>query len=596
MRVIKLIPIILMIILFSGYFNSIHASHGMGGEITWQCQPNGAFVFQLKFYRDCNGINAPMSLNMTSTVPGVPAIPMTRIQINDISPQGYFSDGTSPCPNCSAPGGNPGVIQEHIYVSQHVFLNGVPPAAGWDFFWGECCRSNMLSNINNPGSVGFRLKATIFPFNGQNMNPCFDNSPYFIEKPNTVVCTGTPVIYHHIAGDVEFDSLVYTYTTPLTDGGGLVTFSSGYSETSPFPGINSLNSQTGEVYTSNNVGGYFASAIKVSSYKCGIKVAEITREVHVVSINNCPPVFNGAQNTPPELAAPFQDSITGQYTSYADTVIAGDTVNFMMYTTDLQLFNDTSSQIITFNSYGYQYGYGYIDANVGCLIPPCATLIPPPPVVSPLAVTTTFNWVTDPVHLNYSFSCVQFSNTYYFLNKSTDNYCPANGEKARVFSITVLPATPRPVVTNNNGLLECAFDPGYIYQWFFDRWAIPGATSHQHTATQIGTYHVLAVAPDGNGNYSEPFVYNPVGLYENDLSSFSVHPNPGNGIVFISSGKAEQAEYGITVTDVSGRVIYRDAMIAPEHQVDLSRFGKGVMMLQISDQQGNKRFEKLIVY
>jgi hypothetical protein len=136
----------------------------------------------------------------------------------------------------------------------------------------------------------------------------------------------------------------------------------------------------------------------------------------------------------------------------------------------------------------------------------------------------------------------------------------------------------------------------FIYQWFFERWAIPGATSNQHNATQSGTYHVLAVAPDGNGNYSEPFAYNSVGIYENGfLQSLTIHPNPGNGMVFINSKSSEIREYMIEVSDVSGRVVYRDAMNAASHQMDLTGFGKGVMTLRISDLRGNKRFEKLIV-
>ncbi|MFN9959262.1 MAG: hypothetical protein ACK55I_39730, partial [bacterium] len=116
----------------------------------------------MKFYRDCNGINAPANVNMTTTVPGVPNIPMVRIQINDITPKGVPAPGVGNCPSCANPGGAVGVVEEHIYESNPVTLNGVPPATGWQFYWGECCRSNALTNVTNPGSIGFRNRAIMY--------------------------------------------------------------------------------------------------------------------------------------------------------------------------------------------------------------------------------------------------------------------------------------------------------------------------------------------------------------------------------------------------------------------------------------------------
>lgn len=577
------------------------ASHGMGGEVSWRCLPTGEFVFTLKFYRDCNGIPAPNSLNLSSSHPTVPSIPMTRIQVTDISPAGYPSSGIGTCPSCSNPGGNPGMIEEHIYESDSIFLNGVPPANGWQFYWGECCRSSALTNITSPGSQGFRLRAIMYPFNGQNTNPCFDSSPYFIERPLNVVCSGLPVTYQHIAGDTELDSLSYEFTDPLSDNGNAIAFAPGYSVNNPLPGTNSLDPFTGEFFSNTNQGGYYAAAIKVKSYKCGVLVAENVREVHLIVINNCPAVSGGAQNQPPVMYPPFADS-AGFYTLYADTVFAGDTVNFSINVLDVNLFVNGTGQMVTYNAYGSQYGDSYSDPSAGCLIPPCATLSPPTqPLVAPIAVVTNFNWITAPQHLGYSFSCVQFANTYYFLNKTADNYCPANATASRVFSITVLPTIPQPPVSNNLGVLECPWGPNYIYQWFFERNAIPGATSSSYTPVQPGAYRVLAVAPDGNGNYSEPYIYNPVGIYENSLMlSATVMPNPSSGGVFSIRFPGEApAKLTATVTDISGRVVqsekYHLSGTGASVNLDLGVAGKGVYLLQLESGNGFRKMERLVV-
>src|SRR5688572_6766100 len=114
------------------------ASHGTGGELTWKCLGTGEYVFQLKFYRDCNGIPGPGSVNINTTVPGVATIAAPMVSQTDISPDGFFSDGITNCPTCAmGNGGSPifGLIEEFIYESAPVTLNGVPPAGGWTFSW-----------------------------------------------------------------------------------------------------------------------------------------------------------------------------------------------------------------------------------------------------------------------------------------------------------------------------------------------------------------------------------------------------------------------------------------------------------------------------
>jgi hypothetical protein len=62
--------ILIFFLLFGFIPTYMFADHMMGGEITWQCQPNGNFVFTLKLYRDCNGIPGIFgSITMQTTVP-----------------------------------------------------------------------------------------------------------------------------------------------------------------------------------------------------------------------------------------------------------------------------------------------------------------------------------------------------------------------------------------------------------------------------------------------------------------------------------------------------------------------------------------------
>ncbi|HQU99656.1 MAG TPA: hypothetical protein PLO59_00795, partial [Bacteroidia bacterium] len=435
---------LLFLLLLTSCFLQSSASHLMGGEITWQCLPTGEYRFFMKLYRDCNGVSFPttgISLDV-SNKPGLTSIPMTIISQTDISPDCNANSGV-PITCAGATGSTAGAVEEFYFQSNPIILNGVPPAAGWIFSYSNCCRNSAITNLPNAGGLGFTLRAIMYSFNLQNANPCFDSSPFFVESPNTIICSGYPFTYNPTAIDPEIDSLVYSWAQPLDDfTGGAWTasnpapigFSPGYSFTSPLPGpaqnpnnvAATLNSTTGEVSYTSFTNGVFVTVNKVSAYKCGIVIAEIFRDLQI-TLKVCNSLSPGVPNLPPTVTKPFIDPVTGNFTLTTDTVYAGEVVNFLMSATDfdyhpLLATNDPSSggfQRLVFVANGAEFGANYTNPNAGCIIPPCATLSPPPPQPPVLAATAvTFNWQTSCAHLGYTNGCVNFSNEYTFIIKS----------------------------------------------------------------------------------------------------------------------------------------------------------------------------------
>ena len=116
---------------------SAKSSHLMGGEITWDCQGSGQYVFTMKLYRDCNGITPGVTVSLTVTGhSSVFNIPLNLVSQTDISPSCNSGGPSISCATAqSQPGwpisGTPvaGAVQEYVFQSAPVLLTGTA------YFW-----------------------------------------------------------------------------------------------------------------------------------------------------------------------------------------------------------------------------------------------------------------------------------------------------------------------------------------------------------------------------------------------------------------------------------------------------------------------------
>jgi hypothetical protein len=125
--------LVLALLLF--FVSKLSASHLMGGEITWQCAKSGPNAGKVKFtaiiYRECGGIGFNQQTLVLSSNSPAGSITCTRVGTgNNVSPTCYSGQLA-----CSAPSGE-GRMEEHVFQSGWINLNGTPPAAGWVFFLG----------------------------------------------------------------------------------------------------------------------------------------------------------------------------------------------------------------------------------------------------------------------------------------------------------------------------------------------------------------------------------------------------------------------------------------------------------------------------
>ena len=521
------------------------ATHFMGGEITWECMPNGNYRFKMRLYRECyvSGGSSAASFASSEVINasggGVSTITMTRVSLIDISPQ-CNSNASFPhiiCPGMANGNPNIGAMQENYYTSDYahptgIALIGVPPPSGWTFSFSGCCR-NPSSNITNSSSIDWFVRSTMYPYNNQNASPCFDWSPAFVEPPVNVLCSGYPYQLFQNITDNEKDSLNFEWGQPHSAVSTPInSYATGYSFNFPLPGIlqnpnnitGTISPIDGNINFTSFTNGAFIICVKVTAYRCGIKVAEIWRDIQVVLIA-C------ATNNPPNMPAPFINPYTGSYSLYVDTVFAGDMVSFPVSGTDMDFLPNNQPQTVKLQAYGQQFGNNFTSSTTGCLQPPCATLNPPPPISTVFAAVTSFTWQTTCAHLYANLGCGVTTNKYTFFFKLTDDFCPVPGIRYKAITIYVLDTVwlPAPRITCTRvlpgGDVEIQWQPVFDSLNTFASYNLYSSNSLSGPYNLVGTINnknISNFVDTGANPSSGPLYYyiqTASGCYGNGLSS-----------------------------------------------------------------------------
>ncbi len=641
MKTKLLLTINLLTLLFLIPTNT-YATHYMGGEITWECismgQTNaGKYIFQVKLYRECyttNGSAAaqfPNNLTLHSTSPAG-SITLSEIQgwPKDISPQCNSNPNFThlQCTGMASGNGNMGAVQEHIYRSQAIKLNGTPPTTGWLFHWESCCR-NAATNIN--GQPSFRLRAIMYPYGTNNMYPCFDNSPTFAEVPQTVICSAYPHIINYQAWDRDLDSLSYEWGTPLlSTGSPLSPYVSGYSYQSPLPGpaqnINNVaatvNVKTGDISFTSFTTGAFVTSYKVTAYKDKVKVAEIWRDMQIV-ITSC------GTNSQPQWSI---TDISGQAVT-ADTLIvnAGDSIVLNIKAFNNQLLPNGTQKTLNMRINGKQFG-AYIPASggtpptlskvTGCINPPCAILNPAPgpnlPISDSSTIQSRFVWHTDCGHVYRNNCCHVYSNTYKFSFMVKDDFCPVPANINKDIYIKVIMKKIPKIKTTNIHYNYTKLTADFSWKKYIDPDTSFIAYDIYHSNNYGGPYTLIDSIKNVNqivyshniGVAQQAYYYIKLRAYscnyvdtsdKSDILSLNIanlalptqtqfelfqsEPNPTNGKTKIRYSIDKRAKGSFQLLDFTGRVVMEKALQSDygsnEIILETNSFAEGVYYYRV---------------
>lgn len=441
MKHVLLLTLSLLFFSFNG-----RASHVLGGDITWTCQ-GGQYVFQLVFYRDCNGadINTVSVQLDVWNHPSISQLTANFISRTDVSPLCTEVAGGPTQLSCGSganAGNGVGAIEKVVYRTDPVTLNGTPPGEGWVITYQDFSRSFALTNITDPSTVGITISAIIFNV-PNNPGGCVDNSPQFLQDPYFVSCVGDPYEYNMNAIDPDLDSLYISFGVPYDHFPGgtsynppvspaALAFEPGFTFDSPTPGtaMNASNipaqvdpSSGNLTFLSNNIGNFNVKII-AQSFRNGVLIAQVEREMQLI-VSNCT-----GTNTAPVINGPFGGL-------FETTITAGATVNFTLNSTDVELLQDGTAQSNILTATGPMFGTNYT-STAGCAIAPCATLNTTPPITMTQGVSTDFNWQTTCDHLVNPFGDAADMVPYHFVFKVQDDYCPVPKVSYATITINVL--------------------------------------------------------------------------------------------------------------------------------------------------------------
>jgi len=275
---------------------SLHATHIVGGEMTYKCLGNNEYEIKLTVFRDCfNGVpwfDNPAAIGVFSNT--------TNLLLNNVLVplDPMLNDTIDPTLDNDCLAVPPNVCVNTTTYTTTVFLPFIP--GGYHLAYQRCCRNNTIANLIAPEDVGATYSIVI---SEDALLQC-NSSPVFNEWPPLYLCANVPFEIDQSAVDEDGDSLVYKLCNPLTGASDInpqpqppnpppydtVPWLPPYDATTminlpPDPPM-TIDSETGLLIGTPTILGQFVIGICVEEYRDG-QLIGVNRRDYQVNIGDC---------------------------------------------------------------------------------------------------------------------------------------------------------------------------------------------------------------------------------------------------------------------------------------------------------------------
>lgn len=277
----------------------VHASHMIGGDVTYRCFGGNNFEITITLYQDClygepvaiqQDNPAQYAIYTAGEVPSLFTSGNVTASSTETVPPNFSNACINNFPNTC--------LRRQVFK----FTVNLPPSSvGYDIVYQRCCRNASINNIASPGNVGVTYSAQIPPFTA---GQCPNNSAVFKTMPPQIICAANPFVYDFSAIDPDNDSLSYqlcaahpggSTNNPAPSGGNItppphppVPYLSPYSALMPMSGVPPLqiNPVTGLMTGTPSATGRFVVTVCVNEWRNGTIINTTSRDVQFV-VTNC---------------------------------------------------------------------------------------------------------------------------------------------------------------------------------------------------------------------------------------------------------------------------------------------------------------------
>jgi hypothetical protein len=174
----------------------------------------------------------------------------------------------------------------------------------------------------------------------------------------------------------------------------------------------------------------------------------------------------------------------------------------------------------------------------------------------------------------------------YTTNNNTATHVIGGGAVNGCDSVVALDLTINTIdlTVSQFGITLTANESGALYQWVdCDNGNMPiaGETNQSYTPISNGNYAV-EISANGCTEISNCTSITTVGLYENEQIGFDVHPNPANGMYFVSINLPGVLE----VYSANGQLISSERVVTSKIAKDVNHLTTGVYTIRLVTEQG----------
>ncbi len=305
-HIFKTFRLIALLFILFHLSSDVHATHIIGGDLSYKHISGDQYEITLTLRRDCNlgqvDFDNPASIGLYSAT--------TNVFFREIRIPFVESDtvGNILIADCGFQG-SVVCVQTTTYKTIQT-LPVIP--GGYIIAYQRCCRNGSLNNVINPLESGSTEWVEI----SERALMQGNSSPTFKNWPDVYICANKPLVFDHSASESDGDSLVYKICTPF-DGGtiqfpqpqppsnppyNVIQWRNPYTLSDMMGGTPLvINPKTGVITANPNLVGQFLIGVCVEEYRNGVLMATVRRDFQYnVRVCNEPLVadFDAVVNNP----------------------------------------------------------------------------------------------------------------------------------------------------------------------------------------------------------------------------------------------------------------------------------------------------------